>query len=411
MRYSESYLISLERKMKIYDYLILGGGMTAAAAAKAIREVDAAGTIGMISAEAYKPYTRPALSKSLWHGKPEKSIYMGLPQSDFDLFTGTNVVSLDAQQKLLTDEQGTTYGYKKLLFATGGTPRKLEGAPEEIVYYRTLDDFHVIKGWIGKGGRIGIIGAGFIGSEIAASLVELGERVVMVYMEEAVGVRVYPRDLSDYLTKYYQQKGVQLVPRFELQGVEKRGGKLIMRAKDGAEVEVEHVIAGLGILPNIALAQSAGAVIAAREGGGGIQVDEFMQTNLPGVYAAGDVASFFNHVQQRQMRAEHEDNALSMGRAAGLNMAGRKTHYLHQPFFYSDMFDLGYNAVGELDARLETFSDWVEPYRKGVVYYLKEQKVRGVLLWNVWGQLDYARDLIEEDLPHTAKDLKGRIAE
>jgi 3-phenylpropionate/trans-cinnamate dioxygenase ferredoxin reductase component len=397
--------------MKIYDYLILGGGMTAAAAAKAIREVDAVGSIGMISAEGYKPYVRPALSKSLWHGKAEESIYMDLPQGDFDLFIATNVVSLDAQQKLLTDEQGGTYGYKKLLFANGGTPRKLDDAPEEIVYYRTLDDFHEIKSWIGNGSRIGIIGAGFIGSEIAASLVELGEQVVMVYMEDTVGVRVYPRDLSDYVTNYYQQKGVELVPRFELQGVEKRAGKLIMRAKDGTEIEVDHVIAGLGILPNTALVQSAGAVIAARGGGGGIQVDEFMQTNLPGIYAAGDVASFFNHVQQRQMRAEHEDNALMMGRAAGLNMAGRKTHYLHQPYFYSDMFDLGYNAVGELDARLDTFSDWVEPYRKGVVYYLKEQKVVGVLLWNVWGQLDCARDLIEEGLPHNPQDLKGRIVE
>lgn len=398
--------------MKIYDYLILGGGMTGAAAAKAISEIDPTGSICMISAEGHPPYTRPALSKSLWHGKPEASIYMPLPEKNFDLLTATRIVTLDTQQKVLTDSEGSSYGYRSLLFASGGTPREIAGAPREIVYYRTLDDFHEIKGWIGKGRRIGIIGGGFVGSEIAASLTELGEQVVMVYLEESIGIRVYPRDLSGYVTNYFMQKDIEVHPRFEIQSVEKHSRKLVMRAKDGQEIKVDHVIAGLGIIPNIELAQKAGVVIASPEGGRGIQVDEYLQTNLPGVYAAGDVASFFNPVQQRLMRAEHEDNALMMGKIAGRNMAGRKETYTHQPYFYSDLFDLGYNAIGELDARLETFSDWVEPYRKGVVYYLKEQKVRGVLLWNIWGQLDAARELIEEGKRYTTpEELKGCIRE
>ena len=397
--------------MKIYDYFVLGGGMTGAAAAKAIRETDAAGSIGMISAESQPPYTRPALSKSLWHGKPEASIYIPLPEKNFDLFTATRIVALDTQQKVLTDSDGGSYGYRSLLFASGGTPREIAGAPREIVYYRTLDDFHEIKNWIGKGSRIGIIGGGFIGSEVAASLAELGEQVVMVYLEESIGIRVYPRDLSEYVTGYFQQKGIEVHPGFEIQNVEKRGERLVMRAKDGQEIEVDHVIAGLGILPNTELAQAAGVIIAGPEGGRGIVVDEYLQTNLPGVYAAGDVASFFNPVQQRQMRAEHEDNALMMGKIAGLNMAGKKSAYTHQPYFYSDLFDLGYNAVGELDARLETFSDWAESYRKGVIYYLKEQKVRGVLLWNIWGHLDTARELIKEGKSYTHEELKGCITE
>jgi NADPH-dependent 2,4-dienoyl-CoA reductase/sulfur reductase-like enzyme len=397
--------------MKSYDYLILGGGMTGAAAAAAIREIDPAGSIGMISAEDHPPYTRPALSKSLWHGKPEASIYLPLPEKNFDLFEDTTIVALDAQKKVLTDKKGDTYGYHKLLLASGGTPREIAGAPKEIVYYRTLDDFHKIKNWTGKGKRIGIIGGGFIGSEVAASLAEQGEQVIMAYLEESIGIRVYPRDLSEYVTSYFRKKNVEVHPKFEIQGVEKRGEKLVMRAKDGQEIEVDHVIAGLGIIPNTEVAGAAGVVIAAPEGGRGIVVDEYLHTNLAGVYAAGDVASFFNAVQQRQMRAEHEDNALTMGRIAGLNMAGEKKAYVHQPYFYSDLFDLGYNAVGELDARLEIFSDWVEPYRKGVIYYMKDHKVRGLLLWNIWGQLDAARNLLSDGKSYTQEQLKGCITE
>jgi hypothetical protein len=111
------------------------------------------------------------------------------------------------------------------------------------------------------------------------------------------------------------------------------------------------------------------------------------------------------------MRVEHEDNALSMGKTAGYNMAGRTTPYQHQPYFYSDLFDLGYEAVGELDSRMDIVEDWVEPFRTGVIYYLKEQKVRGVLLWNTWGQVDAARRLIVEGKTVTAAELRGRLPE
>jgi NADPH-dependent 2,4-dienoyl-CoA reductase/sulfur reductase-like enzyme len=109
------------------------------------------------------------------------------------------------------------------------------------------------------------------------------------------------------------------------------------------------------------------------------------------------------------MRVEHEDNALSMGRTAGHNMAGDQARYDHLPMYYSDIFDLGYEAVGELDPTLETYSDWQEPYRKGVVYYLDAGRVRGVLLWNVWDQVEAARNLIANPGPIKPEDLSGRI--
>ncbi len=182
-----------------------------------------------------------------------------------------------------------------------------------------------------------------------------------------------------------------------------------MHAKDGQTYTADHIIAGLGIIPNTAVAQAAGITIAGPEGGRGIAVDEFLRTNIPEIFAAGDVASFNNPALKRQMRVEHEDNALTMGRTAGLNMAGQMTAYAHQPYFYSDLFELGYEAVGELDSRLDIYEDWVEPFKKGVVYYMKDQKVRGVLLWNTWNQVEAARALIAEDKAHTPSDLKGRL--
>ncbi len=395
--------------MTNYDYLIVGGGMTAAAAAQGIREVDPVGTIAILSREAHRPYNRPPLTKKLWQGKPESIIWRDLPEENLDLLLGCRVTRLDPLQKQLQDEAGKVYHYKRLLLATGGAPRRLPFASEGVLYYRTLADYHTVRGWMGRGARIGVIGGGFIGSEIAAALASNGEKVVMVFPEPAIGARIYPADLAQYVTQYYQQKGVEVHAGMEIQAIEPQGAGYVMRAKDGETVEVDHIIAGIGIQPNVGLAQAAGVALGGAEVGGGILVDPYLRTNLPDIYAAGDVASFYNPALQRTLQVEHEDNANSMGRTAGLNLAGRETAYEHQPFFYSDLFDLGYEAVGELDSRLETYADWVEPFRQGVVYYLKDQKVRGVLLWNTWDQVDSAREIIAAGRVFKEGELKGLL--
>jgi NADPH-dependent 2,4-dienoyl-CoA reductase/sulfur reductase-like enzyme len=165
-------------------------------------------------------------------------------------------------------------------------------------------------------------------------------------------------------------------------------------------------VAGIGIEPNVELAESIGLATD-----NGIVVDQFLRTSQPDIYAAGDVAAFHNPALDKRMRVEHEDNANTMGRLAGRNMAGKSEPYDHLPFFYSDMFELGYEAVGEVDSRLETFPDWKRPNEEGVVYYLKENRVRGVLLWNVWEQVEAARRLIAEPGPFTRENLKGRLPE
>src|SRR5262249_40261923 len=150
------------------------------------------------------------------------------------------------------------------------------------------------------------------------------------------------------------------------------------------------------------------------EGGGlkvekGIGGDATLRTSQQDIYAAGDVANFHNPALDMRLRVEHEDNANTMGQMAGQAMAGRKVSYDHLPFFYSDLFELGYEAVGEVDSRLQTVADWKQPFREGVVYYLRDGRVPGVLLWNAGEQVDSARKLIAEPGPFRPESLKGRL--
>ncbi len=393
--------------MPHYPYLIVGGGMTADAAVHGIREVDPNGAIGIISAEAHPPYNRPPLSKGLWKGEPEESIWRGTPQQPgVTLHLGRRAVALEPGAKRLTDDQGTVYTFDKLLLATGGTPRRIPGSPEQVIYFRTYDDYRRLRALAGLGARFVVIGGGFIGSEIAAALAMNGVPATMLFLEEGIGRRLFPAGLARFLNDYYRQKGVEVLPGESVTAIETRGEEIVVRTQSGRELAGTAVVAGLGILPNVELARDAELGIE-----DGIRVDEFTRTDHPDIYAAGDVASFYNPALGKRLRVEHEDNANTMGAIAGQNMAGRSVRYDHLPFFYSDLFDLGYEAVGDTDSRLEMVEDWKDPYHEGVVYYLQDGRVRGVLLWNVWGQVDAARRLIAEPGPFRPESLKGRLPE
>ena len=387
-----------------YPYLVIGGGMTADAAARAIREADPKSPIGLISAEAHPPYNRPPLSKALWKGEPEASIWRGTDQAGVDLLLGRRVTAVDPAARTVTDHTGAVRRYGKLLLATGGTPRRLPLGTDQVIYYRTYDDYRRLRELAGHDLRFAVIGGGFIGSEIAAALRMQGRKVTMLVPEQGVSARVFPADLSGFVTDYYRGKGVEMRIGEGLASLEQRGGKVVIKTTAGKEFPADVLVAGLGIVPNIEIAEHAGLRVD-----NGIVVDEWLRTTRPEIYAAGDVANFPSAALGRHVRVEHEDAANTMGRAAGLAMAGQGAPYTHLPFFYSDLFELGYEAVGDTDARLETVADWKEPFREGVVYYLDKGRVRGVLLWNTWGQVDHARALIAQPGPFKAADLKGRL--
>jgi NADPH-dependent 2,4-dienoyl-CoA reductase/sulfur reductase-like enzyme len=390
--------------MTNYKYLIVGGGMSAAAAVEGIREVDSAGSICLISAEPDAPYNRPPLSKALWKGKSVDSIWRKTEKKQAELHLGREVRSVVPREKRVVDDRGDVYAYGKLLIATGGRPRRLPFEDDPIIYFRTLSDYKRLRALTEKGRRFAVIGGGFIGSEIAAALALNGKQVVMIFPGREIGERVFPGELSEYVSRFYKQKGVELMAGEKVGGSQARGHQHVLTTATGLEVVVDGVVAGIGLEPNIELAQSAGLTVEH-----GIVVDEFLRTSAPEIYAAGDCAAFYNPALEKRIRVEHEDNANSMGQAAGRNMAGESEPYDHLPSFYSDMFELGYEAVGELDSRLETFADWKRPNEEGVVYYLKDGRVRGVLLWNVWEQVPAARELIAASGPFTPNNLKGRL--
>ncbi len=390
--------------MPDYSYLIIGGGMTADAAAKAIRAADPNGSIGLVSAEPHPPYDRPPLSKALWKGESEEKIWRKTDTTGAVLHLDRRVTAIDPHGKKVTDARGDTYRYGKLLLATGGTPRRLKLDSEQVIYFRTYDDYRRLRALANEKLRFAVLGGGFIGSEIAAALRMAGREVVMLVPEDGVGARVYPADLSHFLVNYYREQGVDLRTGEGLARLIPRGGKVIVETTSGKQLPVDVVVAGLGIQPNVDVAEQAGVHVE-----NGIVVDELLRTDVPDVYSAGDVASFFNPALGARVRVEHEDNANTMGAAAGKSMAGQGELYHHLPFFYSDLFQLGYEAVGELDSRLETIADWKEPFKEGVVYYMKDGRVRGVLLWNVWGKVDEARKLIAERGPLASKSLRGRL--
>src|SRR5687768_12152616 len=342
--------------MKTYDYLIIGGGMAAAAAVEGIRECDTAGSIGLISAESDAPYNRPPLSKALWKGKPVGSVWRKTESKDVEMHLGRVVRSIVPDEKRVVTNAGDVFNYGKLLLATGGRPRQLPFEDDEIIYFRTLSDYRRLRALADVGDEFAVIGGGFIGSEIAAALAANGKHVVMIFPGHEIGERVFPEELSKFVSNFFRSKGVELLAGEKVVASEARGERRALKTMSGREVVVDGVVAGIGLEPNIELAESAALKVQ-----GGIVVDEFLRTSATNIYAAGDCAAFYSPALDKRIRVEHEDNANSMGQAAGRNMAGESKPYDHLPSFYSDMFELGYEAVGELDSRLETVADWKRP--------------------------------------------------
>ncbi|HET9325385.1 MAG TPA: FAD-dependent oxidoreductase [Candidatus Eisenbacteria bacterium] len=395
-----------------FPYIVVGGGLAAAGAIEGIREHDRDSPILLMSRENHRPYQRPALSKDLWFGKTTLD---KIPYHDETFYTEKHVevalrreaVELDPEKRRVWDDHGTMHEYGRLLLATGGFPRRMNipgGDSASISYYRYLEDYLTLRERIDRLGHILVIGGGFIGMEIAAALRHAGKDVTLLYPEPWPLARVLPRDLGSFVADYYRQQGVEAVSEETVVRFEDHGPEITAYTASGNMVTTQLVVAGIGITPTVDLAEAAGLEV-----GNGIEVDEHGRTSDPYIYAAGDVAEFPYLALDRRTRIEHWDHAIQHGKAAGANMAGANKPYDHLPFFYSDLFDLGWEAVGEIDSELETHAVWKQEYREGIVYYLRDEVVRGVLLWNTWNAVDWARGLIREAKTLTREEREAAV--
>jgi NADPH-dependent 2,4-dienoyl-CoA reductase/sulfur reductase-like enzyme len=394
-----------------YSYIIIGAGLSGASAVEGIRERDRQGSILLVGAEKDLPYDRPPLSKQLWTGGKSVAEILLHDEAFFksngvDLRLGTEVTQLDLDRHSVTDHEHNTYRYQKLLLATGATPKRLSvpgGDLEGISYFRTLSDYRQLRRDAVEGNSALVVGGGFIGSELAASLRANKLAVTMVFPSSWLVSRVFPESLGRYLTEQYRVKGVELVTEDVPVTIGRDDSAYVTHTRGGREIRADHVVVGVGVAPNTALARAAGLTT-----GDGVQVNEFLQTSDGDVYAAGDVA-FFPEANLGPRRIEHWDNALNQGKHAGRNMAGAREPFTYMPFFFSDLFEFGYEAVGEVSSRLETFADWQEENKTGVIYYLNDGRVRGAMMCNLFGKVDAARDLIRRGARLSAADLPGAI--
>jgi NADPH-dependent 2,4-dienoyl-CoA reductase/sulfur reductase-like enzyme len=395
-----------------YKYVIVGGGLAGASAVEGIRERDQKGSILLINNEKHLPYDRPPLSKKLWSGKKtveeiflhKKDFY---ERNNVALTIGVTVTAVDAKNKTVTDGQGRTYAFQKLLFATGGAPRILPihgGTLDGICYFRTLDDYLRLRKEATEGKSAVVVGGGFIGSEMAAALATNKIDVTMIFPEPYLVGRVFPESLGRAIQERYRARGVKVLTGERPSGFSKIGNLFVTYTVSGKKIESDLVVVGVGIALSLELPRQAGLQTAT-----GIIVDELLQASLPDIYAAGDIAFFPYSVLGKQTHVEHWDNAINQGKYAGRNMAGGREFYTYMPYFFSDLFEFGYEAVGDVDASLETFADWQKENDTGVIYYLKDGKVRGAMMCNVWDRVEAARELIRKAERATPEDLRGAI--
>lgn len=394
--------------MENFEYIFAGGGLASYSAARGVRTYDPNGRILMFCEEPVPPYDRPPLSKKLWKGVDIEEIWCK-PES-FGVITklSDKVLSIDPKNKTVKDSTGSEYTYGKLLVATGVSPRRLPFGEGLINYYRTVADYKQLRSQAEIKNNFIVIGGGFIGSEMAAALSMNGKNVTIVLPEAGIGAKIFAPATSEFINQYFKGKGVTVLNQHKIIDVSAFNGRTKVTVEDASgtrtELLADGVIAGIGTIPNTELAQAAGLTVT-----NGIEVNEFLQTSNPEIYSAGDVANYIDASLKTRRRVEHENQANQMGLKAGKNMAGENSQYVHLPFFYSDIFELGYEAVGDLDSRLEMYEDWVEPFKKGVIYYLKDSLVKGVLLWNTWEKVAEARELIKAGEFLKPETLKNRI--
>ncbi|XP_038271900.1 apoptosis-inducing factor 1, mitochondrial isoform X5 [Dermochelys coriacea] len=465
-------------------FLLIGGGTAAFAAARSIRARDPGARVLIVSEDPDLPYMRPPLSKELWfsedpnvtetlrfkqwNGK-ERSIYFQPPSfyvparnlpyienGGVAVLNGKKVVHMDVRGNVVKLDDGTQISYDKCLIATGGSPRNLpaieragKDVQQRLTLFRKIEDFRALEKISREVKSITIIGGGFLGSELACALGRkvhaTGLEVIQMFPENGNMGKVLPEYLSNWTTEKVKREGVNVMPNAVVKSVSVCGNRLIIKLKDGRKVETDHIVAAVGLEPNVELAKSAGLEVDSDFGGFRVNAELQARSNI---WVAGDAACFYD-IKLGRRRVEHHDHAVVSGRLAGENMTGAAKPYWHQSMFWSDLGpDVGYEAIGLVDSSLPTVGVFAkatakdtpksateqsgtgirseseteaeaseitisasspstpqvpkqgEDYGKGVIFYIRDKVVVGIVLWNIFNRMPIARKIIKDGEEH-----------
>jgi len=333
------------------NVVILGGGMVAGYAAKQLMELGLPkGELAILSADNAVPYERPPLSKNFLAGKDNEDA-IKINTEDFykkhgiELRLQCEVSTVDVKRKRLILKNSDEFWFQKLIIATGTRPRTLDipGARlQNLFYLRTVSDSKNIRSAAERAKHAVVIGGGFIGMEVAAVFAQKGIEVAMVLNDERVFKRLFSPEMSSFFESYYTARGVRLIKSMSV--TEFRGDGAVNSAVlgDKQTIQCDLVVAGIGVQPSVEVVTNS-----ALDVGDGILVNEYLQTNHPGIFAAGDVANYQDLLFGKRRRVEHWDNAVSQGQYCAGSLMGDKTPFRHVPYFFSDVFDLSYEYWGD----------------------------------------------------------------
>ena len=377
--------------------LIVGASLAGAKAAEGARTTGYDGRIVLVGAEPERPYERPPLSKDVLRGEKDSETARVHDEGYYDehgveLLTGRTVEALDLSAGQARLDGGETLGFTTAVLATGAEPRRLPlpGADLYGVHYlRTRTDSLRLGDAVRAGGRVAVVGAGWIGSEVAASARQLGVEVVLIDPEPVPLRRVLGDEVGEMFRSLHADHGVALrlgTGVTELQGTGRVANVVL---GDGRVEPADVVVIGVGVTPRVALATDAGLKVD-----NGVVVDEFLETSAPGVYAAGDVASAWHPHYQGHLRVEHWANALNQGLAAGANAAGERTAYTRLPYFFSDQYDLGLEYVGYSRPGDDLVVRGSLEDRELVAFWHRDGVVSAAMNVNVWDVVDDLKAIV-----------------
>jgi 3-phenylpropionate/trans-cinnamate dioxygenase ferredoxin reductase component len=384
--------------------VIVGGGLAAAAAAESYRSAGGDVPVTILSADADRPVHRPPLSKEYLRGDATlDSVYVHhadfYTEQDIDLRLNTRVVAIDREAGEVVLAEGERIAYGTLVLATGARSRtvQLPGATLPGTFsLRSLASAEALKLTFADAARAVIVGAGFIGMEVAATLTQRGVRTTVVEMAPRMWQALVPPVVSDFVQSYYRDRGVDFRFSSGVRAIEGDGRVERVVLGTGESLEADLVVVGVGAELNTGLAEHAGLAVER-----GVTVDEFFQTSDPRIYAIGDIASFPDPVAGR-IHLEHWDNALSQGRALGQTLAGKQSGFHHTAYFFSDLFDLSLNMVGYPSGWDDVIVRGDPADRQFTVVYLREGRVRAALMINDDEHMDAWTRMVDARQPADA---------